>query len=280
MLSTEILPAVTNKPSGTAACFKQISEKPEPHRLRWNGVDRPDILAALAASILIHAGVLAVIPVLVHAIRPAGPHDQYVYITLRDAQPGITMSSRSSSQQSHKDLPKISRHVAGLHRALRRVTKPVRKVPTLTSSVDEQRLVKSMPARSVVAKLDTINKSSVFLKSEGGSYGSQAGESSGKGGTGSVSGAAVYQAPVLLSSTIPNYPERARRLGIEGQVVLRFIVDQSGMVEGDIQVVSSIPMLDQAAIYAVRQWRFSPGRDRNGNPVRVLVSVPMQFTLR
>ncbi|MBV8362332.1 MAG: TonB family protein, partial [Deltaproteobacteria bacterium] len=97
--------------------------------------------------------------------------------------------------------------------------------------------MKSMPARSVVAKLDTINKSSVFLKGEGDSSGSQAGESSGKGWAGSVSGAAVYQAPVLLSSTIPGYPERARRLGIEGQVVLRFIVDQSGMVEGDIQVV-------------------------------------------
>jgi protein TonB len=62
--------------------------------------------------------------------------------------------------------------------------------------------------------------------------------------------------------------------------VLRFIVDQSGRVEREIEVVTSLPMLDQAAIEAVRQWRFSPGRDRDGKAVRVLVSVPLQFTLR
>jgi len=271
---------VTSKPSATAACFKQVSEKPEPHRLRWNGVDCPRILVALAASILIHAGILAVILALVYAIRPAAPHDQYVYITLRDAQPGFAMSSGRPSQQSQKYLPKISRRVAGLHRPLRRVRKPIRKVPAFTPSVDEPRIVKSTPARSALAKLDTTSKSPIFLKGKGDSSGLQAGESSGNGSAGSVLGATVYQAPVLLSSTIPSYPERARRLGIEGQVVLRFIVDQSGRVERDIQVVTSLPMLDQAAIYAVRQWRFSPGRDRNGNPVRVLVSVPLQFTLR
>jgi len=140
--------------------------------------------------------------------------------------------------------------------------------------------VKSTPAPSVLAKADATNKARNLLKGEGESSGSRAGGSSGKGSAGSVSGAVVYQAPVLLSSIIPRYPERARRLGIEGQVVLRFVVDQLGRVERDIQVVTSLPMLDQAAIDAVRQWRFSPGRDRNGNPVRVLVSVPMQFTLR
>jgi len=257
-----------------------MSEKPEPHRLRWNGVGRSNILVALAASILIHAGVLAVILALVHANRPAAPHDPYVYITLRDAQPGIAMSSKRSPQEVHEYLPKISRHVADIHRALRRMRKPIRKVPALTSSVDEPRLVKSMPARSVLGKSDTTNKSPIILKGEGDSSGSRAGESSGNGSAGSVPGTAVYQAPVLLSSTTPSYPERARRLGIEGRVVLRFIVDQLGRVDWKIQVVTSIPMLDQAAIDAVRQWRFSPGRDRNGNPVRVLVSVPLQFTLQ
>lgn len=280
MLSTEILPAATDKPSRTATCFKQVSEKPEPHWLRWHGVDRPNILVALAASILIHAGVLAVILALVHAIRPAAPHNQYVYITLREAQPGIAMSSEGSRQEPHRYLPKISRHVAGLHRILRRGRKPIRKVPALTSSVDEPSLVKSTPARSVLAKSNTTNKSPIILNGEGDSSGSRPGESSGNGSAGSVPGAVVYQAPVLLSSTIPSYPERARRLGIEGRVVLRFIVDQLGRVEREIRVVTSVPMLDQAAIDAVRQWRFSPGRDRNGNPVRVLVSVPLQFTLR
>ena len=85
MLSTEILPAVTDKASGTAAYFKQVSEKREPYPLRWNRGERLRILVALAASILSHAGVLAVILALVHTIRPAAPHDRYVYVTLRDA---------------------------------------------------------------------------------------------------------------------------------------------------------------------------------------------------
>ena len=275
-----MLPAVTDKPSRTAACFKQMSEKPEPHPLRWNGVDRSRISVALAASILIHAGVLAVILALVHATRPAAPHDQYVYVTLRDVQLGFATKSGRSRQQSHEYLPKISRHVASLYRAPRRVRKPIRKVPGLMSSIVKPRLVKSTPVPSVFSEVDATNKARILSKGQGESSGSRADGSSGKGWAGSVSGVAVYQAPVLLSSTIPGYPERARRLGIEGRVVLRFIVDQSGRVERDIQVVTSIPMLDQAATDAVRQWRFSPGRDRNGNPVPVLVSVPVQFTLQ
>jgi len=39
-------------------------------------------------------------------------------------------------------------------------------------------------------------------------------------------------------------------------------------------------MLDQAAIDALRRWRFSPGRDREGSAVRVLLEVPLRFTLR
>jgi protein TonB len=51
-------------------------------------------------------------------------------------------------------------------------------------------------------------------------------------------------------------------------------------VEHEIKVIESIPILDQAAISAVRQWRFTPGRDRNGTPVRVLLQVPLRFMLR
>jgi protein TonB len=118
------------------------------------------------------------------------------------------------------------------------------------------------------------------LKGEQKSSGSQVRDFGGKRSFGSVSGTDVYQPPILLSRAIPVYPERARRLGLEGQVVLRFVVDQSGRVEREIEVVSSLPMFDQASIDAVRQWRFSPGRDRIGNPVRVLVTVPVKFTLR
>jgi protein TonB len=67
---------------------------------------------------------------------------------------------------------------------------------------------------------------------------------------------------------------------LEGEVVLRAIVDRRGDVEPDIVVVESIPSLDPAAIEALRQWRFEPGRDADNRPVRVVIEVPLRFRLR
>jgi outer membrane biosynthesis protein TonB len=39
-------------------------------------------------------------------------------------------------------------------------------------------------------------------------------------------------------------------------------------------------MLDQAALDAIHRWRFTPGRDADGNPVRVQMIVPVAFSLR
>jgi protein TonB len=58
------------------------------------------------------------------------------------------------------------------------------------------------------------------------------------------------------------------------------VVDESGKVEDNVKVLDSIPMLDQAAMEAVHQWRFTPARDADGNPVRVQLEVPIRFTAR
>ncbi len=91
---------------------------------------------------------------------------------------------------------------------------------------------------------------------------------------------AVAHPPEIASYVLPEYPRIARARGIEGRVLLRVIIDETGKVEEKIMVVDSIPTLDQAAIDAVHQWRFSPGRDEDGNTVRVLLEVPVRFTLK
>jgi periplasmic protein TonB len=91
---------------------------------------------------------------------------------------------------------------------------------------------------------------------------------------------AVAHPPEIVTYVVPEYPPKARARGIEGRVLLMVIVDESGKVEDNVQVVDSIPMLDQAAIDAVRQWSFTPGRDVDGDPVRVQLEVPVRFTLR
>jgi len=118
----------------------------------------------------------------------------------------------------------------------------------------------------------------------GGQVGGEAGGKPGGvvGGQGDAPIAAeqVAHPPVAVSRTIPVYPPLARMRGLEGQVVLRVVVDRDGHVEEAVTVVRSTPPFDTAAVDAVRRWRFEPGRDEGGRQVRVLLEVPIRFQLR
>jgi periplasmic protein TonB len=90
----------------------------------------------------------------------------------------------------------------------------------------------------------------------------------------------VARAPVLITQTVPHYPERARLLGVAGLVRLEAILSREGRIEQGIKVLESVPLLDEAASDALRQWRFKPARDDSGRPVRVILEVPFRFTLK
>jgi len=95
-----------------------------------------------------------------------------------------------------------------------------------------------------------------------------------------VSAETVAKQPVLIHRVLPDYPVEARAKKVEGQVLLRAIIDRDGRIEDNVIVLRSLPPLDEAAIAALRQWRFTPGRDREGNAVRVRVDVPLRFKLK
>jgi len=86
--------------------------------------------------------------------------------------------------------------------------------------------------------------------------------------------------PIVISRVLPVYPRAARSRGVEGRVVLRAVITRDGRVEHAVTVLESADLFDTAAVEALRQWRFKPGRDREGKPVRVLIEVPMRFQLR
>jgi protein TonB len=91
----------------------------------------------------------------------------------------------------------------------------------------------------------------------------------------------VAQAPRVLEQIQPRYPRRARSDGITGLVVVRLIIGVDGHVEPtSARVIRSVPALDEAALAAVTQWRFSPAIGRQGRPVRVIVEIPIQFSLK
>ncbi len=87
--------------------------------------------------------------------------------------------------------------------------------------------------------------------------------------------------PVLLSAPVPAYPPLLRQAGIQGWVTVQTVIDTLGRAEPvSLRVVTSPnPGFDRPALDCVRRALFRPGRV-HGRAVRVLVSLPLHFTLR
>jgi protein TonB len=81
----------------------------------------------------------------------------------------------------------------------------------------------------------------------------------------------------LVYDVAPKYPPEAGRARIEGTVVLLALIAKDGTVE-DVRVEKGLPVLAQAAIEAVRQWRYRPYL-LNGEPVEVDSQITINFTL-
>jgi periplasmic protein TonB len=156
------------------------------------------------------------------------------------------------------------------------------------------------PVQSIAADpLETIglpNESPAAAPSRGSGTGGGVGSGSGQGigegsgggigpGSGGGTGGGPYQPgsgidpPTLVREVRPSYTDAARRQAIEGDVVLEIVVRQDGSV-GTIRVLRTLGAgLEQKAIEAVRQWRFTPAR-RRGAAVDVVVQVSVEFKLR
>jgi TonB family protein len=83
----------------------------------------------------------------------------------------------------------------------------------------------------------------------------------------------VEELPEVITKVAPVYPDEAGR--IQGVVLVQALVIEDGTV-AECKVVKSIPMLDEAAVACVRQWRFKPALT-DGKPVAVWVAVPVRF---
>jgi periplasmic protein TonB len=82
----------------------------------------------------------------------------------------------------------------------------------------------------------------------------------------------------LIRMVPPTYPLMARQARIQGTVLLHVVVDEEGnVIEAD--VVSGHPLLLEAAISAVKQWKYSP-TILNNKPVQVATTVNVIFTLQ
>jgi protein TonB len=86
------------------------------------------------------------------------------------------------------------------------------------------------------------------------------------------------EAPRKLRHVAPLYPDIARQARVQGTVTLECTIDPRGRV-AQVRVVSAPPLLEAAALDAVRQWLYTPTK-LNGVPVAVILTVTLRFELR
>jgi TonB family protein len=150
--------------------------------------------------------------------------------------------------------------------------------------------VQAMAADAPVAPSAGALSGDVSSTSTGSGTGTGAGPGTGSGlgaGTGGGTGGGVFrpgngvEIPQLVRQVKPSYTSEAMRAKVQGVVLLECVVQTDGGV-GNCSVQKSLDQtfgLDQEAIRAARQWRFRPGT-RFGEPVPVLVTIELTFTLR
>jgi periplasmic protein TonB len=86
------------------------------------------------------------------------------------------------------------------------------------------------------------------------------------------------KAPTKVRDVKPVYPPIAQSARVQGVVIIEATIGPDGRVK-DAKVLRSIPLLDQAALDAVKQWVFTPTL-LNGVPVPVIMTVTVNFTLQ
>jgi protein TonB len=83
------------------------------------------------------------------------------------------------------------------------------------------------------------------------------------------------QQAMIITQTKPVYPPLAKQARIQGVVILEAVIGKDGAVN-EIKVISGHPLLQQAAIDAVSQWKYKPTL-LNGEPVEVVTTVTVNF---
>jgi periplasmic protein TonB len=84
--------------------------------------------------------------------------------------------------------------------------------------------------------------------------------------------------PRKIVDVPPVYPQLAQASRVEGLVIIEATIDVRGAVQS-ARVLRSLPFLDEAALDAVRQWKYTPAL-LNGVPVPVIMTVTVNFTLQ
>ena len=251
------------------------------------------IRGALSGSVIGHAAIVAVWVLFVwlvpdpirEAILPDSLPRQIVWLS--DPGPG----GGGGGGNNQPEPPKKA-EVKGPEEISVPAVKPPEPVPAPPAEVPPIEQL-NIPAETMAAATENspgVIESNSDSTSTGSGTGTGAGAGDGSGlgqGSGGGTGGGVYRPgsgvinPRIVREVKPQYTADAMRAKVQGTVLLECVVLPDGTV-GRVDVVKSLDPtfgLDQEAVKAARQWRFQPGT-RFGEPVAVLVTIELTFTLR
>jgi periplasmic protein TonB len=264
----------------------------------------PAVAASLAYHVVATIAIILLIryspaPTVTAALLPEKPNSNIVW--LQQEGPG---GGGGGGGNQMKEPPKQAEEIGK-----EKITVPVQKPPKLEQPKEPPKVEPNpvqqlnIPAQTMAAAAEslpgaiemppgppTASQGSGKGGGSGTGVGTGIGSGTGSGlgdGFGGGTGGGVYRPgngisnPRVLREVKPQYTSDAMRAKVQGTVLLECVVRPDGSV-GDVQVLRSLDPtfgLDQEAIKAARQWRFSPGM-KLGEAVPVLVTIELQFTLR
>ena len=280
------------------------------------GVNKPsvkDMVLGAGGSALVHILIAFVALLLPFIQAPPTLHGAYVSVSLVEmgeskgcsgntgsiegasAGPQLEPSPPVATEPEKAPSPVPPKPLKEVERVAAVAAKPVKKTPPPASikpapppvapaDICEKPSSDTPPASSNTAaeKAGTGAAGGEGVKGAGESAGFSVagGSSAGAGQHGREFNAdAVDKIPQAMQKVEPIYPQRARKQGVCGKVVLRFLVEPDGRVSRP-SIVAADPegFFEQSALDAIRHWRFKPGLYR-GKAVATWVVLPVQFKL-
>jgi TonB family protein len=211
-------------------------------------------------------------PLLIKAVDPVYPED-----ARKAGVEGVVILSAKADATGHVQDVMVLRSIPMLNQAAVDAVKQWAYEPMIINNV-AQPVVFTVTVRFQLDSKRKTSSSGVVGGVQGGVAGGVTGKEQAEFEKGAVRAMDTIKPPALIKSVDPVYPEKARQAQVEGLVILEVRTDEKGNVE-DARVLRSIPVLDQAAIDAVKQWKYEPLLI-DGKPKKVLFTVTVQFRLK
>lgn len=231
---------MSREPAASAASLQQVLVL-----AREEEADARLRRAALGAAALVHAALLALTLPALEPLPAAEPERRPVFVVRTPV-----------FRRPPPVVPEVE------------VRAPVRRVPVPDPTPDELEPIRPFTVEEVVVPIPTADVIAIP-----------------DGPPPPVDDSTTYvvggevSAPVKIFAPPPRYPEIARRARQQGVVIVQAVIDREGRVT-DLRAVKQLPYgLTEAALQAVAEWRFEPGRLR-GRPVDVLYHLNVTFRLQ